>query len=91
MKKQLLFTLVVSCISFVGAQSFGESVGSGKEAASTVSKKQSSKKKEKVAMCSECGKPESECTCDHGKKDQKDHQHSEGTEKKESSEHGHSH
>lgn len=91
MKKQLLSLCVLVSIAGFGVKSFAEAPGSGKDVMSTISKQDKKVTgKKKVAMCSECGKPESECTCDHDKKEHKDNQHLEGSEKK-SSDHSHSH
>ncbi|WP_374000388.1 hypothetical protein [Bdellovibrio bacteriovorus] len=91
MKKQLLSLCVLVVFGGVGAESFGEAANSRNDVVGTVSKQDKKvTAKKKVAMCSECGKSESECTCDHDKKEHKNHQHGEPIEKK-SSEHDHSH
>lgn len=89
MIKQLLLLCVLVAFAGFGVESFAEAPGSGKDVMSTISKQdKKATGKKKVAMCSECGKPESECICDHDKKEHKDHSHGENSEKK-SSEHSH--
>ena len=44
--------------------------------------KEAKNKKKKVAMCGECGKPESACECDHSKHDDK-HNHKKDEKKEE--------
>ncbi len=52
---------------------FAEEIKSSKPAAQeqTVLPKEKKSRKKKVEMCAECGKPESECECDHEKKEDK--------------------
>lgn len=57
---------------------FSSSVMAQGEKTSTISKEEQNvlaaekkSRKKKVEMCAECGKPESECECDHHKKEKK--------------------
>lgn len=72
--KSLKLTLIATALLF-STSVMAEEIKSASTAAPSqeqkVLPKETKSKKKKVAMCGECGKPESACECDHSKHDDK--------------------
>jgi len=68
----LIFALTAALVSFVGSPAFAQdekaTTSTDAVKALTTPQKKADRKK-KVAMCSECGKPETECECHDKKKE----------------------